>query len=619
MKRVLLVLGVLVVVLYLFWLLNRLSDRPYFSSSCHFMKPFVENWHSSTHNTVDCKNCHWAPGLGNYVSGKARLLTEIVRYAVGAYNPQVRSKVKDEACLQCHSLEDLKTPMTFGERIPFNHEVHYGDTLRGIYMPCAGCHYELVQGNHLAVSKDPCLICHFTGRPSGKPVKSCFTCHGPPRDEIQLDGIVFNHKEYLDAGVECKTCHVHVTRGRGDVPRPSCIKCHVEREISFENVGEIHRIHIEGQMIKCTECHRKLEHSKIEMAQALSPECRTCHKNGHSIQEEMYMGLGGKGVSVKPDPMFLSNVACFGCHGSQKSIGESCNFCHGEGYGRLMNLWQRSVSSRVKLLKERLDLLRDLTSGLGSGRIKTLLSDAGENLRLILKDGSRGAHNIHFADALLKRAEENLREVESLFGKIKKSGNLKVSEECVSCHPDAPYYRVKLKDKEFPHMPHLGVYSCKSCHSVKKHGLTFKRDCEGCHHRRDRDCGSCHRIQNLIYRGELFGAESPNPMFEAEVSCSDCHLEDETPRKPSPSKCVDCHEEGYDEMMREWQEEAISLLDSYSKEIKKLGQSLKKKRGKELKEALSEYFKKEGVLETLMRDGSKGVHNPDLYREILSE
>ena len=77
-KRKVIILSLLAILgVYLFVLFLRTSDDPEYCGSCHFMKPYYENWLSSTHNQVNCITCHYGPGLGNYLKGKVRLLSEI--------------------------------------------------------------------------------------------------------------------------------------------------------------------------------------------------------------------------------------------------------------------------------------------------------------------------------------------------------------------------------------------------------------------------------------------------------------------------------------------------------------------------------------------------------------
>ncbi len=633
-KRLVIAVAVLIVLVYAGWIFNRLSDKPNFCKSCHFMKPYVENWETSGHNEVECKSCHWAPGFSNYIKGKVRLATEILRYWVGAYNPQVHSKVEDEACIQCHPLSSIEDTIIFMGKVHFSHPAHYGDTLRQIKMPCTGCHYELVQGNHLAVTTEPCFICHFTGRPMGKPVKDCNTCHGPPKGIVLLNGMSFDHQEYVHRNIPCITCHIKVTRGKGDVPRRSCYKCHVERFEAYEDVKRIHSIHISREKFRCTLCHTSLEHSNVEIAQAISPNCRTCHLTGHLTQEKMYMGSGGKGVPVSPDPMFLSNVACFGCHKGEadsslsewgtvfaRASGKSCVGCHGDGFDRLMSIWNSSVGRKISNLKPLVSLYKNVSQRVGNEVYINIANEAEENLVFVERDRSFGVHNIRYTLSLLNRVSQDLMNLKSqiLKKKIKDNDNFKVQQECSNCHPDAYLIQKEVNGKLFPHKPHVKRLRCEACHSTKKHGVTYRKDCNTCHHSGDRKCESCHKIQALVFSGKIGNSQSPDPMFEAEVSCTDCHVEDSYPTKPTKEKCLDCHEEGYQSMMEEWQKETRDKLIKAKEKESSWKSKLEGESGVNLLRDFIKYLKFSALLDSLERDGSVGVHNYSLFDEILSQ
>ena len=50
------------------------------------MKPYYENWISSSHNNIKCGDCHYKKGFLGYIEGKARLLAEMIRYFTGVYH-----------------------------------------------------------------------------------------------------------------------------------------------------------------------------------------------------------------------------------------------------------------------------------------------------------------------------------------------------------------------------------------------------------------------------------------------------------------------------------------------------------------------------------------------------
>lgn len=110
-----------------------------------------------------------------------------------------------------------------------------------------------------------------------------------------------------------------------------------------------------------------------------------------------------------------------------------------------------------------------------------------------------------------------------------------------------------------------------------------------------------------IYEGKLehLTLNIPNVMVN-DVGCSDCHVDgnDEIIR-PTKKKCSDCHEEDYEAMYEEW-------LNSTAELMKKL----KKRIGKENTESGNRAYE---IYKLLLKDGSKGIHNPELYEKLISE
>jgi hypothetical protein len=546
------------------------------------MKPYYESWLSSTHAKVNCIDCHYDQGLAGYWAGKLRLAGEVARYWVGAYNVRPHSRVSDQNCLRCHPGKDLEKTATYRQKIPFSHVKHYGNPTRGIEMTCTTCHSQLVQGNHLAIDDSACILCHFTGVARGESVSRCHLCHGPPKDQITVRGVVFHHSEYLKSGVDCMTCHVHVTRGTGDVPREKCYSCHVEHFEEFGKTELMHQTHITEQKLKCTDCHSALEHGKIELAQALSPDCSTCHGSGrHSVQEEIYIGIGGSGVETQPDPMFLASVTCTACHQSRHkpnspmrtvisaATPESCVNCHGTGYDRLMKQWQAHVSAFLKDVQSQLTVIErrlKVSSSVENPQAQTLYEEARTNLALVQADQSFGVHNIHYIDRLLKRSEENLARAGAVLeGKellVSKALHNGIRYGCTSCHVGVENLPMTQTPSASLHQAHLRKNDCNACHLVSpnEHGRTLvaAQDCTSCHLPAKRmaalepkDCLQCHpeptppSAENIHFPHDFH--------VQVGITCANCHLKvhqmdhldfmktERAGAKFSHSFCATCH------------------------------------------------------------------------------
>ncbi len=530
----------------------RATDDPEFCASCHYMEPYVQNWETSSHNDVACIKCHAEPGVGGYLARKARLLGEVIRYSVGAYSTQPHARLSDDQCLSCHEHEALERTQTYSEDIQFSHENHYKDPSRGVQLRCNTCHAELVQGSHMAVDQSTCIDCHFMGRPTSEPLGTCQGCHGAPKDEIRIEGVTFNHSDYVKSDVDCLTCHTHVTSGSGDVPPEKCYSCHIER---FEDYGEtekVHDVHVTDEQLTCRDCHTEIQHGEFQLSQAITPDCRTCHASGHSAQEQIYLGTGGQGVESRPDPMFLSSVTCSGCHqrdeqGSPvatvesssgrelpKATAQSCVECHGEGFDWLLGNWQSEVSQYQRTLESRFERVESLVgngiqsptlelarqaaelphaSRLGSpSDLQTPSTEivrqaidrferAQSNLALVQRDRSNGAHNVTYLNLLLERVDYDLQAVAELLSRGRVVGpdepSLYTSQDnCTDCHTGIERSAIETDRDTFDHGRHLeeGGLSCEACHVANapredNHGNTFADAA---------DCTSCHPTQSGV-------------------------------------------------------------------------------------------------------------------------
>ena len=55
----------------------------------------------------------------------------------------------------------------------------------------------------------------------------------------------------------------------------------------------------------------RLDLAELETA---APDCASCHRSGHSPQQQLYAGIGGRGVDPMPSTMYLAGIHCEGCH-----------------------------------------------------------------------------------------------------------------------------------------------------------------------------------------------------------------------------------------------------------------------------------------------------------------
>ena len=166
-----------------------LGGSPRFCLSCHYMKPYYEQWQASTHKDVTCVRCHPInPGF---------ITTTTVRYWLGAHNPRPRAEVKDTSCLQgdCHDQRLLNGKERLSNGIIFDHKEHVTQLRRGEKLHCSSCHNQIVQGGHINVDKRVCFLCHFKGAAAGEAATGCPSCH------VEPTRVVFPRRIHLQSHV----------------------------------------------------------------------------------------------------------------------------------------------------------------------------------------------------------------------------------------------------------------------------------------------------------------------------------------------------------------------------------------------------------------------------------
>lgn len=613
LQLVALVLAVVFVIHVVFFFA---STSPAFCGSCHIMKPYVEMWHQSTHRDVACVNCHTEY---RYVLSRTYL-----KYALGIYTTQLRAEVPDRRCLKCHEKQNLDTDKVFLKDIHFSHLGHLGEMRRGKRLHCTSCHSGLVMGlgktaTHVSVDETVCFTCHFKGAEQGQAVTGCLVCHGPPKVVVTHQGFEFDHDSYLKRGVRCSTCHTEVTRGDANVPPERCVACHVSRAEAMQDAERVHDIHLRKRIIDCKRCHNRMEHGNVAMAAALGERCENCHKPAHTQQEQMYIGIGGKGVPDTPSTMFLARVACDSCHaepGSDPRVGAeklraSCVHCHGAGYDRMVDDWIRELATLRGLVERAVAdaEARVVALGAAGNRFRQGLQEARHNLRFV-REG-RGEHNVHYAVELLRYSLEQARKVPGVQAPVPPV-LASASGYCRVCHSTSHLAAgLEFADMAFDHGRHLGAgLACDTCHSIEEHGKTTvtRERCMSCHHSpsQSQPCGRCHQAQVRFAAGEVWGTGfkgDPDPMAAAGVECTGCHdLKSTEPLITGVQKaCVSCHEPGYDTMAVEWINEDQARLQELAVLLA---------RAKAAKARSNDLAQAEALYNALLK--AKGVHNMDL-------
>jgi nitrate/TMAO reductase-like tetraheme cytochrome c subunit len=244
-----------------------LSTSPLLCNSCHIMKPYVMAWKTSKHNGVTCVKCHYPPGFRDTIWVKYQAVSQVVKWATQTYSSKPFAEVEDASCLRsgCHDRRLLQGKVTFKRGIVFDHKPHLEQPRRGRQLRCTSCHSQIVVGTHIEVTETTCFLCHFKGMKSGReltPIGGCPGCHQPPKGDILVGSVRFNHQEIVRRGVTCDKCHLNVVEGEGEAPRERCFTCHNQPEKlqHYTDTAFVHDFHVAGHNIECTRCHTPIKH-----------------------------------------------------------------------------------------------------------------------------------------------------------------------------------------------------------------------------------------------------------------------------------------------------------------------------------------------------------------------
>jgi nitrate/TMAO reductase-like tetraheme cytochrome c subunit len=425
-------LGVLLAGFFLFVLFFiRFSTSSYFCGTCHIMKPYYKAWKESSHNFVPCVDCHYPPGFAEEFRGKIQASVQVFKYITRTYSTKPYAEIEDSSCLRkgCHAKRLLEGKVPFKEGVIFDHKPHLLQMRRGRKLRCTSCHSQIVVGSHIAVTESVCFICHFKPEDNGEPSKisKCTICHTPPEKEIQFAGISYNHSDFVQRGVECEKCHLSVVQGKGEAPKEMCLSCHGEPE-KLERYNEhnfIHDVHVTSRKVECFQCHTEITHKVVTDIGILKNECSSCHVNMHDAQKYLYSGTGGKGVPDQPSVMFLAKVDCTACHidlsgkgkfspggYTYKPVEAACLHCHGKEYEGILDEWKRTIDKKLRVVGNLIEETKFYVKNRDVGEVKRkLLEEAIYNYELV--KWGKGVHNIEYADALLNKAEENLKKIKN--------------------------------------------------------------------------------------------------------------------------------------------------------------------------------------------------------------
>jgi len=576
-------IGILVVILMAVTTVGFIeySAQPIFCTNCHLMQPYYDSWATSSHGTVKCISCHYAPGIKAEAMGKLQAANQVVKYVTGSYGMKPWAEVEDAACLRsgCHTERALEGQVDY-EGVHFDHSHHLGELRRGKRLRCTSCHSQIVQGNegmdfqgleigaaHLKVTAVTCYLCHFKGRPPGEPLAGCTGCHQTPPLFRSPTGFVVDHPTYVENMVSCVGCHESVTSGTGEAGQRRCFNCHNEPEriAEFDNPTLVHSVHIAGKNVECTQCHTPILHRVTSLAETFDLDCGACHQRAHDEQRQMYSGMGGHGVDDMPSTMFLSRVSCQSCHGlpaqveghaEVKIAGEAtCMSCHGIRYANILPSWQREIDRRTGEVSVIVASARQTLGGTpvrARATADSLLQSAAANIGFV--ERGKGAHNVAYADELLQASLDLVREaVDAGLPYSVPDIDLGPSfgrNVCLQCHIGVEEQTGSFSGATFSHEPHIlrAGLECTACHTpIDEHGgitLNSRASCNECHHgaAESLDCAACHPGPGGAPQRTVSTAIGDFPHAahrDAGLDCSACHKQPEM--SAADLDCQACH------------------------------------------------------------------------------
>ena len=435
------ILGLLFVSFIVFFSFVEYSESPTFCKSCHIMVPYYNAWKISAHNFVPCVECHYPPtnNLESAAWHKIQNFSMVVRYFTKTYDPRPFADIPDASCMRigCHSTRLLVGSVVTPKGVNFNHIPHM-EHIKDLKLRCTSCHSQMVVGRHIEVTYETCFLCHFSklnNENNNKDVNNCLQCHQIPRQTINVNGISYNHLDFLEhnPNIKCVDCHLDVIQGTGEVPKERCYACHniPARIAYYTDTTFIHEWHVTKHKITCTLCHLEIKHGLETSIKPLeyASNCTLCHsQNMHTAQEDMYMGVGGIGVKGSASPMFKANVKCIGCHKvatqhgvNAKLFGQTyiggavgCTTCHGKGYQDIYTMWKENLKSMLADSETRHLEAKKLINAASKNNPdyqQALKLYQAASYNLLFVKAAKGIHNVDYASSLLDNASTNFKQV----------------------------------------------------------------------------------------------------------------------------------------------------------------------------------------------------------------
>lgn len=223
---------------------------------------------------------------------------------------------------------------------------------------------------------------------------------------------------------------------KNDKASPDCYSCHSDEGFKAKQLGK--KVDIAQKTsfssVTCGTCHRLPHDGKYPRQLVDDPEtlCTSCH-----TQRSVLKGIGAKGMDEVRS--FHSAVDCISCHMSETNhrmkvfrpdnaeVSEkrldTCTTCHKDNNrkARVTQLqgWQKSYQEGMDPLQADLTAINAALKknpALLNDGMKAKLNEVSFNLSILVKDGSRGSHNIDFTADILSRSAQDILAIKTAAG-----------------------------------------------------------------------------------------------------------------------------------------------------------------------------------------------------------
>lgn len=312
-----------------------------------------------------------------------------------------------------------------------------------------------------------CMECHVTGlndleQPTGENSVGCEACHGPGQEHIADDGNP--EKIILSSAADiCGRCHSNNQSAKDSKwikeYRPGMRLSQIEGfdlipvdpEKLPPDVSSLHPAMTYNMWLASGHSKEPVRNIKVESEDWKGPvSCVACHdshgsKNLYQLrmkrdkicvschhQSEVLKGRGAKGIEETRN--LHTPTPCFACHMTEgnhlmkvlrpdspdlaKTRIDSCTVCHKVGSreerAAQMNDWEAWYRESMDPLQEDLkavEVVLKENPGLLNDELKVKMEDIKSNLSIIIKDGSKGVHNLDYALEIMSLAKRHLKQI----------------------------------------------------------------------------------------------------------------------------------------------------------------------------------------------------------------